>query len=590
MGIEELKSNVDIVDLIGSYVKLKKEGVNHKGLCPFHAEKTPSFTVSQVRGNYKCFGCGKGGDVISFVMEYEKKPFGEAVELIAKKYGLDVSIGVKKEYIKPVPRLEKISEKALSWFEKERRISNDTLLRMRVTEAIEFMPQLKKEVQAICFNYFQKDELVNIKFRGPQKSFKLAKDAKLLFYNIDALEGEKTAIIVEGEVDTLSCVESGLFNAVGVPNGTPPVGSKMNLEYLDNCWGYFVEMERIILAGDNDEVGKNLREELARRLGKDRCWVVDYPDGCKDLNDVLVKHGKQAVNEIIELARPYPVEGIKQMEDIYPTVAEWYENGYPEGESSGVQGFDEMLRFMVGYVTTITGIPGHGKDEFLNLVMSGLSLRGWKFGMCGFEESPAETVTKLAEKITGKAFGFRKDPFYRVQPAELEKAIIHIDDHFKFFNTDEAETSVEGIIKIATQLVLRFGIKGLYVNPWNWIDHKRNENMSETEYVSWAYTQFIRFARNYGVHVFIVAHTTKLQKDKTTGKYEVPTLYSISGSANFFNKTHNGVTVYRDYSNNMVDVYVQKVKQSWLGKIGFSTYSFDTMTRQYQFVQTNINN
>ena len=89
------------------------------------------------------------------------------------------------------------------------------------------------------------------------------------------------------------------------------------------------------------------------------------------------------------------------------------------------------------------------------------------------------------------------------------------------------------------------------------------------------------FLDKYQVHGFLVAHPTKLQKDKRTGKYEIPTLYNISGSAHFFNRTHNGISVYRDFQTNMVDVYVQKVKWSWLGKLGYATFHYDTMTRQY---------
>jgi twinkle protein len=112
--------------------------------------------------------------------------------------------------------------------------------------------------------------------------------------------------------------------------------------------------------------------------------------------------------------------------------------------------------------------------------------------------------------------------------------------------------------------------------------------MSETEYISKAYTKLIRFARQYGVHIFLVAHTTKIQKDKATGKYEMPTLYSISGSANFYNKTHNGVVVYRDFEAKNVTVNVQKVKQSWLGQVGWASFTFDTMTRQYTFIESSI--
>lgn len=86
--VEEIKQKVNIADVVGQYVALKRGGKNLKGLCPFHGEKTPSFMVNEGIGIYKCFGCGKGGDVISFVMEMEKVDFPEALEILAERAGI----------------------------------------------------------------------------------------------------------------------------------------------------------------------------------------------------------------------------------------------------------------------------------------------------------------------------------------------------------------------------------------------------------------------------------------------------------------------------------------------------------------------
>lgn len=86
--IEEIKAKIDIVELVGSYVNLKQAGRNFKGLCPFHQEKTPSFMVNPELQIYKCFGCGKGGDAISFIQEVEGVEFREALEMLAEKAGV----------------------------------------------------------------------------------------------------------------------------------------------------------------------------------------------------------------------------------------------------------------------------------------------------------------------------------------------------------------------------------------------------------------------------------------------------------------------------------------------------------------------
>lgn len=88
--IQQIQSRIDVIDVIGNFVKLKKRGANYLGLCPFHNEKTPSFTVSQTKEIYKCFGCGKSGNAISFLMEHEKYSYVEALRWLANRYNVEI--------------------------------------------------------------------------------------------------------------------------------------------------------------------------------------------------------------------------------------------------------------------------------------------------------------------------------------------------------------------------------------------------------------------------------------------------------------------------------------------------------------------
>src|SRR5262245_53690855 len=88
--LDEIRSRSDLVELIGQYVSLKRAGVNWKGLCPFHAEKTPSFTVNPKRGIFHCFGCGAGGDVFNFLMRHDRLAFPEAVRSLAERVGVSI--------------------------------------------------------------------------------------------------------------------------------------------------------------------------------------------------------------------------------------------------------------------------------------------------------------------------------------------------------------------------------------------------------------------------------------------------------------------------------------------------------------------
>ena len=86
--LEEIKSRLDIVDVISEYIPLKKAGQNWRGLCPFHSEKTPSFMVSPAKQIYHCFGCGSGGNIFTFLTKYENLSFNESLNILAKKAGV----------------------------------------------------------------------------------------------------------------------------------------------------------------------------------------------------------------------------------------------------------------------------------------------------------------------------------------------------------------------------------------------------------------------------------------------------------------------------------------------------------------------
>src|SRR5262249_32175987 len=157
--------------------------------------------------------------------------------------------------------------------------------------------QLGTEVDCIAFPYFRNGELVNVKFRAlTEKAFAQVNDAEKILYGLDDIADVKTAIIVEGELDKLALEEAGIRNVVSVPDGAPnqvkagePDPEDAKFSYIANCADYLDRLDRIILAVDNDGPGLALGEELARRLGKERCWRVRWPDSgdspCKDAND-----------------------------------------------------------------------------------------------------------------------------------------------------------------------------------------------------------------------------------------------------------------------------------------------------------------
>jgi len=279
---------------------------------------------------------------------------------------------------------------------------------------------------------------------------------------------------------------------------------------------------------DNDDAGKKLESELIRRLGPEKCSLVTWPEGCKDANDVLIKLGEDVLRQCLNEARPVPIAGIYEVRDFAENIIKFYESGEIGGERTGWFKLDKYYSVRPGEWTLITGIPSHGKSEFLDALMINLAENEeWHFGVCSPENQPLERhAAKFIEKYSGQPMSGPKDD--RIEYPELMRSVEWLEDHFSFILPNEDDLSVGNVLHLAKALVFRKGIKGLVIDPWNELDHSRPSNQTETEYISNALTKIRRFARDHQVHVFLVAHPTKLQK-KPNGTYGVPRPYDVSG-------------------------------------------------------------
>lgn len=457
-----------------------------------------------------------------------------------------------------------LTDAVVKYFE-GRMISQATLNRMRVYSDTEFMPQYKKEVPVICFPYFLSGKLVNIKFRGPEKSFKMVSGAELIFYNIDCLARFDEVIIVEGEIDALTFIQAGFENVISVPNG-----ANKNLEYLDTCIDLFAGIKKIYIATDQDTKGIELKDELVRRLGPERSFIVSFKD-CKDANEYLVKYGSD-IHDVLSGAIPAPVKGIVEASSFYGDARDLFERGVQSGLTIGHRAIDDQITWESGRLAIVTGIPSSGKSEFVDYIVCKLNiLYGWKAAIFSPENFPLKFhYAKLFEKLIGKKFSKNS-----ATEIEWSQAYDHIRNNF-FYVLNEDDLTVKSILDSAKILVRTRGVKVLVIDPYNKLEHKYTD--SETQYISRFLDQIIQFAKMNDVLVFLVAHPKKM--NKTNGKFDVPSLYDISGSANFFNKTDYGITVHRktDGQNvmiNEVEIYFQKIKYKHLGTQGIISLNYD---------------
>lgn len=387
---------------------------------------------------------------------------------------------------------------------------------------------------------------------------------------------QNDCISVSGNCDALSFMEAGVDYAISVPNGASK-SSSSTLEYLDNCWDYFDNDKIVILALDNDEPGMILREELSRRIGKNRCRKVDFKD-VKDANDFLLKYGPEKLAEVVleHNLIEYPLKGVSEVSDYWDDVTMIMENGLSKGITTGYfDELDEMISFDGSKLCVVTGIPNSGKSPMIDMIMLALSVRhGWKWGVCSMENKPtALYIVKLAEKLLGKFIR----PGSPVSNEDKERIKNFLSNHFYFiepnYDNNESDT-LEFILDAAKGLVRKHGIKGLVIDPWNKIEHKYRNGESETAYVSRVLDDMIRFEQVHDLFMFLIAHPAKPKKTKM-GEYEVPDLYSISGSANFYNKPDWGITVHRNYKTGLTELYVNKVKWDHLGKRGHCALKYN---------------
>ena len=465
-----------------------------------------------------------------------------------------------KEFVRPVN--ENISPvkntKVEDWF-KLRGINKNTLQNLKISEGPEWMPQTGKEENTIKFNYFIGNDLINIKYRDGRKNFKLYKGAEKVFYNINSIVGYNSCIIVEGEMDVLSFHEAGIRNVVSVPNGATI--NNNNLDYLDNCIDYFDDKEKIILAVDKDEAGQALQQELIRRLGAEVCFIIDFDD-CKDANEYLLKYGTERLSKLVQKAKAVPLENVTTFNDIEGEITDFVENGFKKGYQVGLQNFDEIFSTYTGQFITVTGIPSSGKSDFVDQMVVGYNQNyQWKTAFASPENAPTFLhAHKLMRKVW-QDMPQKSD----IGGAKWQSIAKHVNENFFFI--DMERYTLESVLKKGAELVKRKGIKCLVIDPFNKVRDVNCKTEDVNRYTMEYLTKIEIFAKKYDVLVIVVAHPTKMYKDKD-GKIEEPTMYNIKGGGEWYDASYHGLLIHRDYDNKTVKAKVLKVKFQNLGENG----------------------
>eukprot|EP00803_Ostreobium_quekettii_P004270 evm.model.scf_905.1 EVM.evm.TU.scf_905.1 scf_905:1034-6209(-) len=470
----------------------------------------------------------------------------------------------------------------------KRKISKKTLERNKIAMEVEH------GVPVIAFPYFRDGELINIKYRSLDKKFRQVKGAEKILYGLDDVKDAEVVIVVEGEIDKLSLEEAGYRNVVSVPDGAPakvkegelpPKDADKKFSFVWSCEAVFEYASRVVLATDNDEPGFALAEELARRIGREKCFMVKWPKddqdwARKDANEVLVKDGVKHLRAFVEAAEPIPYMGLHRFAEYWDEIMGQYisMSTASTGYSTGWSGIDRYYRVVPGELTVVTGVPNSGKSEWLDALACNLTENyGWAFAFCAMEKNVGDHGRQLMEKHLKKPFFSHvnyAEGAERMSLEEVKKGIEWLDDWCHLIRCEgDTLPSVDWLLDLARVAVRRYGIRGLVIDPYNEIDHTRKYNMSETEFVSQMLSKIKRFAQHYGVHVWLVAHPRQLHNWQPS---QVPSLYDISGSAHFVNKCDAGIVIHRNWDREQggdplqVCISVMKMRNKAAGTIGKS--------------------
>jgi twinkle protein len=166
------------------------------------------------------------------------------------------------------------------------------------------------------------------------------------------------------------------------------------MDYLDNCAEWLVSIEEFIIATDGDSAGESLKNELIRRLGVERCRLINYPyeecvpleNGmkrrCKDLNEVLVYLGKEVVINVLNNSEMIPVDGVFYVEDIFPSMIQNFRNGIQIAPATHFGDMDEYFRWKKGEINLVVGYANAGKTTFiLQMMLTKSVVDGWKWAV-----------------------------------------------------------------------------------------------------------------------------------------------------------------------------------------------------------------
>ena len=415
----------------------------------------------------------------------------------------------------------------------------------------------------ICFPYIAPGgQTVNWRLRSIVGYQLWQADGETILYNLDRLDRTQPQIVfAPDEMTVLAMVSAGIENVVCMPNYDAAFAS------VYAAREDLMAVPKIVLALGHSSWTGEVEAELTRRLGNDRVWIAPHSDG--GLLRLAATQGPDALRAVIAAAKPLPIDNLHRIEDYAAGVAEAYHHGVDRGLKTGLTSLDECYRIVAGHLTLVTGVPGGGKSELMDqIAVNMMRLHEWKFAIASFENPPADDhIPKLIEKFVGAPFW--PGPTQRMDEREVTRAQAWLNDRVFLIQRGNQMPTIDFILDRARMAVLRHGIKGLIIDPYNRIDRTRGEQR-EDEFIATMLGKVDIFRRAHGVHVWFVAHPRTMRREG--GKVPKVTAYDVSGGGQWFNIADNILIVSRDKTDirlvTSAEVTVEKIRSKWIGREG----------------------
>lgn len=459
---------------------------------------------------------------------------------------------------------------AIKWLQERRKLDGALLAHMGVKATQH--PDLG---EVLAFPYRRNGEAYAAKFRTVEKQWRSSKGITRGLYNADALtrDKEQPIVITEGEIDCLTVMQSGFVRAVSLPDGWTEQGNKTDalIEALDGL----LDAPFVIVAGDNDASGESLPRTVANLLSGQDVRYVQWPDGCKDANDVLMAFGEGEVAACVNAAKRIDPPGgfITALSDLPPLSDRRVLRG-------GHELIDERLAFELGAMSVGTGTPGAGKSTFTTWVAHHVAEHeSIRVGMMSFETHPYRTRDHLCRLITGR-------PFDALATHEQVRALDVLDERFRIVHRtydDDTSHALGWLKSMVHTLAMRDQCKMIIIDPWNELEHLPEPGESLTNYINFALQQIRQWAEKLETHICVIAHPKKMDLGREP---RPPMGYDVADSAAFANKPALGFTVHENKTDTGVrytQIYTWKVRDTQLYQIekGKSDASFDIDRMDY---------